>query len=100
MGGSLNAFDEDRAIEPRRLVSVRPAPSGQVARLVRLREPQRPLQRRREARFHLLARDPWAQEVRPQELAERRGVLGEAAGAPKLARQAAVGIVLQVGDAL
>ena len=48
--------------------------------------------------FHALARHLAAQEIRPQEFAERRGILGITADAPQFAGEAAERIVLEVGD--
>ena len=64
------------------IVRRRPAPSRQVDRVVALGGLQRFLQRLGEMILDHLARDPAAQEIGPEEFAERRGVLGEAAGPP------------------
>src|ERR1700733_9117466 len=42
--------------------------------------------------------DPAAQKVRPQKLAERGSILGEAANAAQLAGETAIRIVLEIGD--
>src|SRR5262245_62489984 len=71
----------------------RAAPARQVAGLLALREDERAIERAGEALHDLAALDAPAQEVRPQEFAERRDVLGEAAGTAKLAGERAERVV-------
>ena len=56
-------------------------PAGQVARLLVFGQFQGLLEGVREVGLNGFALDPSTQKIRPQELAERRGVLGEPAGA-------------------
>lgn len=56
------------------------------------------LQRLGEIVLHRLARDVAAQEIGPQEFAERRRILGETAGPAHLAGKAAERIVLEILD--
>src|SRR5499427_9830368 len=82
------------------MINVRPAPSGQVARLLALGELH--------GLFHGLVKiilgerlaDPPSHEISPQELAERRGVLGETANATQFAGDAAERVVLEPRDLL
>src|SRR5262245_13390587 len=78
----------------------RAAPARQIASFLALREAQRPIERGGEARLDLAALDAPAQEIRPQEFAERGDVFGEAAGAAQLAGERAKRIVRHVGDGL
>src|SRR5579871_5740225 len=79
------------------MIHVRTAPARQVARLLALGELQRLLEGLVEILFNGRLAEAAAHEVRPQELAEWRGVLGETAHAAQFAGDAAVRIVLEVG---
>src|SRR6266446_3475549 len=63
------------------MIHVRPAPAGQVARLLALGELHGLLERFLEIILGERPADAAPHEIRPQELAERRGVLGESADA-------------------
>src|SRR5580704_14371985 len=78
----------------------RSAPSGQVVRLHAFGELQGLLDRMLEVGLHGLALDPSAQEIGPQEFAERRRVLGEPAGTPQFTRQRTERIVDELGHGL
>src|SRR5258707_8599088 len=80
------------------IVRRRPAPAGQVDRVLALGEFEGFFHRLGEMLLDSLARYVTAQEIRPQEFAERRGVLGEAAGAAQFAGEAAERVVLEIGD--
>src|ERR1700685_2355481 len=74
------------------------APARQINRIPAFRERQRFLDRLVEIGFHALARHFSAQEIRPQEFAERCRVLGETAGAPQIAGEAAERGILEARD--
>src|SRR5712675_3102800 len=80
------------------VVGHRPAPSGQVARLAALCQPQGLLNGAAEIILDRLALQSAAEEVGPQELAERHRLLGVAAQAPQFAGEAAKRIIAQAGD--
>src|SRR5216683_6002409 len=80
------------------MIHVRPAPAGQVARLLALGELHGLLQGLLEIILRERPADAASHEIRPQELAERRGVLGESAYAAQFAGDAAEGVVLEPGD--
>src|SRR6478609_2297523 len=61
-------------------------PAGQVARLFVFGQFQGLLEGGLEVGLNGFALDPSAQKIRPQELAERRRVLGEPSGASQFAR--------------
>src|SRR5262249_46226217 len=76
------------------------APARQVFRLLAFRQAQRALHGAGKIRLDRLPVELAAEEIRPQELAERGGLLGEAAGPPQLAGEAAEWIILQLHDGL
>src|ERR1700674_3909824 len=65
-------------------------------RLLALGQGQRLLHRFCEILLDRLALDPAAQKIGPEKFAERRGLLGKAAGAPQLPREAAERIVDEI----
>ena len=81
-----------------RLRRIWPAPSRQVTGILAFCRYERPLERVGEVFFDLTALHAPAQKVRPQEFAEWRDVLGEAAGPAQLARETAKRIIPQIGD--
>src|SRR5215470_11288259 len=82
----------------RMMVHMRPAPARQVACLLALGELHGLLEGLLEIVLGERAADAAPHEIRPQELAERRGVLGESADAAQLARDAAERIILEARD--
>src|SRR3954463_15276192 len=81
-----------------RLRRIWPAPSRQVTGILAFCRYECPLERAGEVLFDLTALHAPAQKVRPQEFAEWRDVLGEAAGPAQLARETAKRIITQIGD--
>src|SRR5215813_15175680 len=79
-------------------VGHRSAPPWEVARLGALGELHRPFDRVGKIVLYRLALEAAAQEVGPQEFAERDGLLGEAADAAEFPRQAAERVVAQFAD--
>src|SRR5262245_58411170 len=82
------------------VMSNRSAPPRQVIGLLCLGQLHRPLQRLIEVILHRRSSHPTTQEVGPQELAEGRGVLGKTAQSPQLSREAAKGVIDEVGNGL
>src|SRR4051812_48098879 len=76
----------------------RPAPSRQVSRVLAPRQIERFLQRLIEIPGNILRSYPPAQEIGPQEFAERWRVLVIAAGKTQFAGKRAVGVVDQIFD--
>src|SRR5215469_39647 len=88
--------DRDSTSSHRALVVVgRSAPARQIDCVLAFGEFQRLIHCACEIIFDELARHLAAQEIGPEELAERRGVLGKAAGPSQFAGQTAERIVLQ-----
>src|SRR4029077_1228883 len=78
------------------IVRRRSAPARQIDRILASNEGEALFDRLGKIILDALARDLAAQEVRPQEFAERGGVLGKPAGAAQLAGEATKRIVLEV----
>src|ERR1700674_4319801 len=69
-------------------------------RLLALGQGERLLHRFCEILLDRLALDPAAQEIGPEKFAERRRLLGKAAGAPQLPREAAERIIEEIAHRL
>src|SRR5579862_3735966 len=87
----------NRQSGPDSILRRRAAPAGQIISVLALGQLQRLLQRALEVTLDQFALHAPAQEIRPDEFAERRRVLGVTAGAAQFARQRAERIVDQVG---
>src|SRR6266700_4735287 len=74
----------------------RPAPAGQVVRLLALGQDERLFHRLCEILLDRLSLDAAAQEIGPEKFAERRRLLGKAAGTPELPGEAAERIVEKI----
>src|SRR4029077_7904654 len=75
-----------------------PAPAGQIIGIRALGQLRRPFKRTLDVTLDQFALHAPAQEIRPDEFAERRRILGVAAGAAQFAGQRAERIVDQIGD--
>src|SRR5712672_982771 len=75
-----------------------PTPSRQVAGVLTFGQYERPFERAGEILLDLTALHAPAQKVRPKEFAERRDVLGEAAGPAQLTGQTAKRIIREIDD--
>src|SRR5215831_5294885 len=74
--------------------AMRAGPAGQVVRVAALGQNKRIGHCRAEVRPDRLLLDAWTKEIGPQELGERRRVLGETAAIAQFARKRTVGVVL------